>query len=89
MRIEFDPSKDAANKAKHGLSLALAADLEWDSAMVWTDGRKDYGETRESALALIGQRLYFVAFVDRGESRRAISLRKANIREVNHYAEND
>jgi len=27
MRIEFDPSKDAANKAKHGLSLALAADL--------------------------------------------------------------
>jgi uncharacterized DUF497 family protein len=32
MRIEFDPSKDAVNKAKHGLSLALAADLEWDSA---------------------------------------------------------
>jgi len=28
MRIEFDPAKDAANKAKHGLSLALAADLE-------------------------------------------------------------
>jgi uncharacterized DUF497 family protein len=28
MRIEFDPAKDAANKAKHGLSLALVADLE-------------------------------------------------------------
>ena len=27
MLIEFDPAKDAANKAKHGLSLALAADL--------------------------------------------------------------
>jgi len=40
MRIEFDPAKDAANKAKHGLSLALVADLEWDSAMVWNDERK-------------------------------------------------
>jgi uncharacterized DUF497 family protein len=89
MRIEFDPAKDAANKAKHGLSLALVADLEWDSAMVWTDGRMDYGETRQSALALIGQRLYFVAYVDRGQTRRAISLRKANIRELTHYAEND
>ncbi len=89
MRIEFDPAKDAANKAKHGLSLALAADLEWDSALVWTDDRKEYGETRQSALALIGQRLYFVAYVDRGQTRRAISLRKANIREVTHYAEND
>ena len=89
MRIEFDPAKDAANKAKHGLSLALAADLEWDSAMVWTDDRTEYGETRQSALALIGQRLYFVAYVNRGQTRRAISLRKANIREVTHYAEND
>jgi uncharacterized DUF497 family protein len=89
MCIEFDPAKDAAKKAKHGLSLALVADLEWDSAMVWTDGRMDYGETRQSALALIGQRLYFVAYVDRDQTRRAISLRKANIREATHYAEND
>ena len=89
MRIEFDPAKDAVNQAKHGLSLALAADLEWGSALVWTDGRKEYGETRQSALAPIGQRLYFVAFVDRGDARRAISLRKANIREVTHYATND
>jgi len=89
MRIEFDPTKDAANQAKHGVSLALAADLEWGSAMVWTDGRKEYGETRQSALAHIGQRLYFVAFVDRGNAHRAISLRKANIREVPHYAKND
>ena len=35
-----------------------------------------------------GQRLYFVAFVERGESRRIISLRKANEREVQTYVEN-
>jgi len=89
VQIEFDPAKDAANITKHGVSLALASDLEWDSAQVWVDGRKKYGEERQSALALIGNRLYFVAFVDRGEARRAISLRKANIREVNHYATHD
>ena len=89
MRIAFDPAKDAVNLAKHGLSLALAADLEWGSALVWVDDRKEYGEARQCALAPIGQRLYFVAFVDRGDTRRTISLRKANIREVTHYAEND
>ena len=89
MRIAFGPAKDAVNLAKHGLSLALAADLEWDSALVWVDGRKEYGEARQCALAPIGQRLYFVAFVDRGDTRRAISLRKANIREVTYYAKND
>lgn len=89
MHIEFDPTKDTANQVKHGVSLALAADLAWDSAMVWMDSRKEYGEERQSALALLGNRLYFVAFVDRGEVRRPISLRKANIREVNQYAAND
>ena len=89
MRIAFDPAKDTVNLAKHGLSLALAADLEWDSAMVWKDDRKEYGEARQCALAPIVQRLYFVAFVDRGDARRAISLRKANIREVTYYANND
>ena len=89
MRFEFDPIKDAANLVKHGVSLALVAELEWDRALVWMDGRKEYGEERQSALALLGNRLYFVAFIDRGNVRRAISLRKANIREVNHYAAND
>ena len=29
MRIEFDPDKDAGNRAKHGVSLMLAAELDW------------------------------------------------------------
>ncbi len=31
--------------------------------------------------------LYYVAFVDRGEVRRIISLRRANRREVKRYVE--
>jgi uncharacterized protein len=89
MKITFDPAKDDANIAKHGVSLALVADLDWDAALVWTDGRRNYGEVRQSALAVLADRVYFVAFVDRADERRVISLRKANLREVKSYAAND
>ncbi len=84
MRIVFDPEKDATNLSKHGVSLA-AAQLDWDAALAWIDDRADYGELRTVALVPIGDRLFFVAFVDRDEARRIISLRRANRREINHY----
>ncbi len=87
MRIDFDPNKNQANLAKHGLSLALAAELEWNEALVWVDDRSDYGETRMIALAPRTGILYYVAFVDRGPLRHIISLRRANRREVKHYVE--
>ncbi len=88
MEIEFDPDKDASNQTKHGVSLALAAELEWDDALVWEDTRYEYGELRMIALAPETNTLYYVAFVDRGEVRRIISLRPANRREVRYYVEN-
>ena len=51
MRIQFDPGKDAANRTKHGFSLAFASELDWDDALVWVDERQAYGETRMIALA--------------------------------------
>ncbi|MEI7695458.1 MAG: BrnT family toxin [Chlorobium sp.] len=88
MRVKFDPVKDAANQAKHGVSLAMAGDLDWEAALVWVDERFEYGESRMIALAPQTEILYCVAFVDRGEVRRVISLRRANRREVKHYIEN-
>lgn len=87
MRFEFDPEKDRLNLANHGLSLALAESLEWDEALVWVDARFDYDEIRMRGLVPLGDRLYFVAFVDRGEIRRPFSLRFAERREVKHYVE--
>jgi uncharacterized DUF497 family protein len=84
-RFDFDPGKDAASQSKHGLSLAAAAELRWEAALVWLDDRADYGEARMVAFAPIGDILFFVAFVDREPARRIISLRRANRREVNHY----
>ena len=88
MHIEFDPAKDLANQSKHGVSLSVAGQLDWEAALVWIDGRFEYGETRMIALAPKTEILYYVAFVDRGEVRRVISLRHANRREVKHYVEN-
>ncbi len=87
MKIEFDPAKDAANRAKHGVSLALARELDWESALVWLDERFEYGELRIIALAPKSKILYYVAFVNRGEVRRIISLRRANRREVKRYVQ--
>ncbi len=87
MRVDFDPAKDRLNTEKHGLSLALAASLEWDEALLWIDERRDYGEYRVLALAPKTGILYYVAFVDRGEVRRIISLRRANRREVKRYVQ--
>ena len=87
MNISFDPAKDAANRAKHGVSLADAAAMEWETVWLRPDCRRNYGETRMIGIGYIGQRLYGVVFTDRGDARRIISLRKANAREVASYAE--
>jgi len=87
MHITFDPTKDSSNQRKHGVSLAEAAKFEWDGAVAREDTRRAYGERRMVALGYIGARLHCAIYVDRGEERRVISLRKANSREVRHYAE--
>ena len=81
MKIELDPAKDAENQTKHGVSLSMAGELDWEAALVWVDDRFEYEETRMIALAPKTETLYYVAFVDRGEVRRVISLRCANRRE--------
>ena len=87
MKIEFDPDKDEINKAKHGVSLALAGELDWDAALAWVDDRYEYDEVRMIALAPETGILYYVAYVDHGEMLKIISLRRAVRREVKHYVE--
>ena len=88
IEIIFDPLKNLRNMTKHdGLSLTKAIEFDWESALTWRDERRDYKEKRVSGLGYIGFRLFHVVFVDRGEQRRIISLRKANKREEKRYAE--
>jgi uncharacterized DUF497 family protein len=59
--------------------------LEWETALIMEDVRKDYGETRLQVLALMDGRLYAAVVTPRGEDLRVISFRKANRREVIRY----
>lgn len=86
MKIEFDPSKDRLNIAKHGISLAMADQLEWDLMMCSEDDREAYGEQRLACLAPIGNVVYRVCLVEEDDSYRIISLRKAEPKEVRKYA---
>ena len=85
MIIDFDPTKDRLNRARYGLSLAFARKLIWEEALVWVDTRYQYDEVRMIGLVPEGNTLYYVAFVDRDEIRRVISLRYAVRNEIKHY----
>lgn len=84
MEIEFDPAKEAANLAKHGVSLSRAIDLEILAFL--EDDRSEYGEVRYRAWGLIDGKPHCLAFTDRNGTVRAISLRRAHTKEMNRYA---
>lgn len=85
MEFEWDTAKAEANLAKHGVSFEVAAELDWSNALITPQVVR--GKARFAALAPVGDRLHFCAYVIRGEVRRIISLRKANRREVYRYLE--
>lgn len=85
MKISYDPRKSTRNVAERGLSFELAETFEWDSAVIWRDTRRDYGEERFIALGRIEQRVHSLVFTHRSETVHVISLRKANRREVRRY----
>ena len=89
MAFTFDPEKNARNIAERGLSFDLVERLEWETAIIVEDTRRDYGETRLQVLALLDGRLYAAVVTPRGEDLRVISLRKANRREVERYGKKD
>ncbi len=83
MNVVFDPAKDEANKAKHGLSLAQARDFEIRAVI--EDDRFDYGERRYRAFGFIDDVACCLVFAARGRVVRAISLRRAHRKEMRRY----
>jgi uncharacterized DUF497 family protein len=65
VRFTFDPAKNAKNIAERGLSFVLAAELDWEAALVVEHTRHDYGEMRLRVLALLHGRLHTVVVTPR------------------------
>ncbi len=85
MDVEFDAAKDETNRSKHGVSLEMAARLDWESMITMPDTRRNYGEPRMIGFGTTDKRLHCVDFVHREDRVRVISLRKANQREIRWY----
>jgi uncharacterized DUF497 family protein len=85
MEFEWDEAKRRSNLDKHGGDFEDLAPL-FEGAIVETpDNRRDYGERRIKCLGTIKGRVYFVAYVQRGNRRRIITARRANAREERTY----
>lgn len=85
IKITYDPVKCVTKNKERGLSIDLARDLDWDSAIITEDTRKDYGERRFRVFGHVGERLFALVFTPRGDSVRVISFRKANRQVIKRY----
>lgn len=83
MEIEFDPTKDEANIAKHGVSLARAVDLE---PLAFVDDDR-FAEPRFRLYGTIDGEAFCVAGTMRGDVVRVISLRRAHAKEIRRHVE--
>ncbi|HVC54987.1 MAG TPA: BrnT family toxin [Stellaceae bacterium] len=78
--FEWDPEKESRNIHKHGIDFATAK-LIWDGSVFERIDNRQYGETRFQAFGVVENRILTVIFTWRGEARRIISARRANVRE--------
>lgn len=86
MEFEWDPAKDAANFAKHGVRFAQAARIFADPRRLErVDRRQDYGEERRQTIGSVDGRVLLVAYTLRGGRIRLISARRAHDHEERAY----
>lgn len=86
MEIDFDDAKDAANRDKHGVSLAFGAVLFDDpDHIVLPSVRPIDGEDRFKVIGDADGRLWTAVHVVRGTVTRFISVRKSNDGEERAY----
>jgi uncharacterized DUF497 family protein len=86
--IEFDPNKDRLNIAKHGISLAEAARLDWDEMEQKLDDSQYHGgEERWIGVAPYADGpLHTVVFVEIDDQTvRVISMWRSTQREFDDY----
>lgn len=84
MNITFDAAKDAANIAKHGVSLADFRSFDGEPHVA-IDDRYAYGETRYQARGRIDGKGFCVVFTVTETGIRLISFRRAHEKEMRRY----
>lgn len=96
MQITYDPAKREATLRARGLDMAEAGAIFDGPILTVTDDRADYREIRQITIGFLAGgflpqgsmagRMVVLVWTARGNTRRIISMRKANDREYATYA---
>ncbi len=65
VRVHFDPAKNERNIRERGLSFEAAVTFDFETALVYVDERRDYGEARYVALGLLDGRLHVLCLTEK------------------------
>ena len=84
MPFDWDPDKREGNILKHGVDFLDAERVDWSTVVEQAVVRDD--ETRIVAYGFLYTRLHVIVYTMRGDDKRIISMRKANLREAGIYA---
>ena len=84
MDFEFDPSKSASNKDKHGLDFEEAKALWLDDKLIELPSRYE-NEPRRLAIGMIAGKLWSAILTMRDDRIRLISVRRARRSEEQLY----
>jgi len=87
MQFEFDPDKRDKTLTERGLDFARADEVFAGVNVTAEDARFDYGEPRFTTVGVLDGRMVVVVWTPRGEIRRIVSMRKANEREIEKFAQ--
>lgn len=86
MEPRFDPSKDATNRQRHGLSLAFGDRIFEDTNhLILPSIRPEDGEDRFKVIGDVGGKLFTGVFTWRNDMPRFISVRRSNHGEERVY----
>jgi uncharacterized DUF497 family protein len=85
MGFEWDEAKRQRNIRDRRIDFIDVLPLFDDETIEVIDDRFDYREARIICFGELNGRLYVVVYTWRGENRRIISARKANVREQRAY----
>jgi uncharacterized DUF497 family protein len=85
MKFEWDEAKHARTVQQRGIGFSTALRIFAGHVVTWEDDRRDYGEQRFRAVGETEGVILHVVFTWRGETRRLISVRRANGKEVRRW----
>lgn len=85
VRISYDPAKRQRVQLTRGLDFERAIEVFAGVTLETEDTRRNYGERRILCVGYLDGRMVMVAYTVRGSTRRIISMRKCNAREIRRY----